>query len=137
MKTSTTVFLALGIILILLSISSVGCPGNIEGISPKAKLKLTKAIITDLSIAIEAYYTDNGFFPSTEQGLSALSIKPTVPPIPPIWNGPYAAEGEMNADIWGNPWHYRHPSTHGMKYDLWSSGPDGKDGTDDDITNWK
>ena len=36
----------------------------------------------------------------------------------------------------GNPYQYRYPSAHGVKYDIWSYGPDGMDGTQDDICNW-
>ena len=39
-------------------------------------------------------------------------------------------------DLWGNPWGYRPESEFGLRYDLWSNGPDGEEGTDDDITNW-
>jgi hypothetical protein len=39
-------------------------------------------------------------------------------------------------DPWRNPWGYRAESEFGLRYDLWSNGPDGEEGTDDDITNW-
>jgi general secretion pathway protein G len=55
----------------------------------------------------------------------------------------YPAEGylkkkEIPLDPWSNEYNYRKPGTHNpSSYDLWSDGPDGQDGTDDDITNWK
>ena len=41
-------------------------------------------------------------------------------------------------DPFGNPWNYRvgDAETQNPDYDLWSSGPDGESGTEDDITNW-
>jgi general secretion pathway protein G len=45
----------------------------------------------------------------------------------------------MPLDPWGHPYHYAYPSTHGQpaaKYDFWSLGPGGKDGTTADIGNW-
>ena len=41
-------------------------------------------------------------------------------------------------DPWGNPWRYRSGSRDNMNptFDLWSPGPDGVDGTSDDIRNW-
>jgi len=40
-------------------------------------------------------------------------------------------------DPWGNPYIYVCPGTHNTdSYDLHSFGPDGQDGTEDDIDNW-
>jgi len=40
-------------------------------------------------------------------------------------------------DPWNNAYHYVYPGVHNKGgYDLWSSGPDGVDGNDDDIKNW-
>jgi general secretion pathway protein G len=41
-------------------------------------------------------------------------------------------------DPWGNPWRYRSGSheNHNGTFDLWSVGPDGRDGTSDDVRNW-
>ncbi|NOX55565.1 MAG: prepilin-type N-terminal cleavage/methylation domain-containing protein [Planctomycetes bacterium] len=54
------------------------------------------------------------------------------------WDGPYLRKNEIPLDPWGNPYQYEYPPTHGTgdQPDIWSLGPDGQDGTDDDITNW-
>jgi len=43
-------------------------------------------------------------------------------------------------DPWGNPWRFRNqkgnPDQQNSHFDLWSVGPDGKNGTADDIKNW-
>ncbi|MCH2064350.1 MAG: type II secretion system protein GspG [Roseibacillus sp.] len=43
-------------------------------------------------------------------------------------------------DPWGNPWRFRNqkgdPDQENPDFDLWSHGPDGKNGTADDIKNW-
>ena len=43
-------------------------------------------------------------------------------------------------DPWGNPWQFRNqkgdPNQENPDFDLWSLGPDGKNGTADDIKNW-
>ena len=43
-------------------------------------------------------------------------------------------------DPWGNPWRFRNqkgdPDQQNPDFDLWSVGPDGKNGTEDDIRNW-
>ncbi len=43
---------------------------------------------------------------------------------------------EVKDDPWGNPYHYRAPGRNNRKYDLFSAGPDGQPGTDDDISVW-
>ncbi len=52
------------------------------------------------------------------------------------WEGPYVTAGLLS-DHWGNRYQYRSPGAHNQEgYDLWSMGPDGQDGTPDDIGNW-
>ena len=51
------------------------------------------------------------------------------------WHGPYL--DKLPEDPWGNPYIYYYPGKHNPNaYDLLSVGPDGKEGTDDDIGNW-
>ncbi|MBI5779799.1 MAG: type II secretion system major pseudopilin GspG [Planctomycetes bacterium] len=88
--------------------------------------------IRNLSMALDSYQMENGAYPTTEQGLKALLEKPTIPPIPKDWTGPYLKKEII--DPWGNPYQYRCPSQHNRPdFDLWSFGPDGKDGTGDEI----
>jgi general secretion pathway protein G len=52
------------------------------------------------------------------------------------WRGPYLKQG-IPVDPWGNAYVYTYPGKHNQKgYDLMSIGPDGRSGSDDDITNW-
>lgn len=53
------------------------------------------------------------------------------------WGGPYLGDRAYTRDLWGSELRYKHPGvfTPG-KYDLWSVGPDGRDGSGDDIGNW-
>jgi general secretion pathway protein G len=53
------------------------------------------------------------------------------------WNGPYR-EKAVPSDPWGRQYQYASPGRHNTdSYDVWSLGPDGADGTDDDIGNWQ
>ncbi len=53
------------------------------------------------------------------------------------WGGPYIADPASLMDAWGNRLRYRNPGVHHANgYDLWSAGPDGVDGTKDDIRDW-
>jgi len=85
--------------------------------------------------AIRRYQEDVGSIPPT---LKALYEPPQDPAPAAKWKGPYLLH-EISPDIWGRPYRYapgaeaRHNKD---SFDLWSAGPDGKDGTDDDIGNW-
>jgi general secretion pathway protein G len=51
------------------------------------------------------------------------------------WKGPYLEE---MMDPWSRKLEYRFPGRHNVRgYDLWSFGPDGENGTPDDINNWQ
>jgi type II secretion system protein G len=54
------------------------------------------------------------------------------------WAGPYVRSMDSLKDAWGHKLRYRYPGcVNKDRYDLWSVGPDGQDGTNDDIANWK
>jgi general secretion pathway protein G len=84
------------------------------------------------------YEMDNGFYPSTEQGLGALLAQPSSTPAPMNWKGPYLDPPVIRKDPWGRDYVYRNP---GQKvpngFDLFSPGPDGVEGNEDDIGNWQ
>lgn len=104
--------------------------------------KRTKAIvdIRNLESALRLYKLDNGFFPSTEQGLEALVQKPTTGQIPQNWReGGYLEGGKVPLDPWGNPYVYLSPGIHNPDYDLKSYGADGVEGGEGkfaDIESW-
>ena len=92
--------------------------------------------LKSLDIAIREYARRNFNRPPTqEQGLDALINRPTSEPLPKRWS---ASLGEEMLDPWGNPYQYRFPAVNSKKdkYDIWSIGEDGENGTDDDIGNW-
>lgn len=108
--------------------------GNLDGIMGTGKAKLAKtAVQNSFSSPLLAYKTAVGDYPSTEEGLAILlKVAPdkgiTIPLI---------ENKDKLLDPWNHPYRYRFP---GVKrpygYDLWSDGPDGKEGTADDIGNW-
>ncbi len=88
--------------------------------------------IRALESALNLYRLDNYAYPSTDQGLEALSQKPV--PDPPRWKeGGYVDRLPM--DPWQHSYQYLSPGSHGS-LDIYSMGPDGQSGTDDDIGNW-
>ena len=80
--------------------------------------------------ALALYKAENGAYPSTDQGIAALVVKPTSPPIPRNWTQRLSA---VPKDPWENEYFYLCPGrTNVTGYDLFSAGPDGKPYTADD-----
>ncbi len=101
--------------------------------SEQARITAVLADIATLELALESFEIDTGRYPTTEEGLRALIQEPANVR---QWNGPYIRRG-VPSDPWGNPYQYRQPGVHNSaSYDLWSFGPDGREGGEDDIDNW-
>lgn len=125
------------VVIIMGTLSAMVVP-RLMGRSEQARKAAAHADINiNLPTALKLYELDNGFFPSTEQGLDALMTKPASAPIPQNWNGPYIEKVPL--DPWGRPYQFSSPGTHRPHdYDLHSLGKNpAEDKTDDDIVNWQ
>ena len=123
--------LVIGLMGVLMGVLAVGF-GNIFGENEKemAKMFVKQGIKANLM----QYRMHMGSYPSTDDGLKALLDAPDNEKAS-RWKGPYA--DSVSKDPWGNPYQYCCPGVHNKNgYDIWSMGPDGVDGTDDDIGNW-
>ena len=101
----------------------------------KATAKAAKAQIELLGTALDTYRLDVGRYPSTQEGLQALSQRPGGVE---RWDGPYLKKAVPN-DPWGKPYVYKSPGEHGP-YDILSYGADGVpggEGTDRDVASWE
>jgi general secretion pathway protein G len=101
----------------------------------RSEVRSAQAQIATLRTALDTYRLDTGSYPSTEQGLAALTTRPANSV---RWNGPYLQRA-VPPDPWGKPYQYRFPGEHG-EFDLLSWGKDGQaGGTGDaaDITSWQ
>jgi general secretion pathway protein G len=94
----------------------------------KSETKAARAQIEALEKSFDMYRLDTGHYPSTEQGLQALVVRP---PNEPKWNGPYLKKA-VPMDPWGRPYIYKFPSEHGIDYDIVSLGKDGRPGGEAD-----
>lgn len=114
---------------------------SIMGSQKKADISNANIQIKSLQGCLKAYFLDMKEYPTTEQGLKALNEEPAdlSEAKSKRWTGPYTDNGELPKDPWGNDYQYEYPPKNGTgdKPDLWSFGPDGEDGTDDDIVSWK
>ncbi len=121
------------VIVILGILASLVVP-NLMGNKDKADRQKAVSDIVALESALDMYRLDNGRYPTTAQGLEALIARPAQPPVPRS----YPEDGyvrRLPKDPWGNSYQLRQPGEHG-KVDIFSAGPDGEAGTDDDIGNW-
>ena len=101
----------------------------------RSEVRSAQAQVAALRNALDAYRLDVGSYPSTEQGLAALSARPQNST---RWNGPYLQRA-VPPDPWGRAYQYKSPGQHG-EYDLFSLGKDGQPGGSDeaaDITSWQ
>jgi len=102
---------------------------KIVGRSEQARQTAARADLSSIKTALDAFEVDNGFYPKAIQDLV------TAPSNAKNWHGPYL--DKLPQDPWGNNYVYYFPGKHNTgAYDLLSVGPDGKEGTDDDVGNW-
>ncbi len=135
-RTGFTLIEMMVVVIILGILAGIIIP-KIMGRPEEARRTKAAVQIKNLEAALDLFKLDNGFYPSTEQGLYALVKKPEVGRIPPHYReGGYISK--IPKDPWGNPYVYLCPGTHG-EYDIISYGADGKPGgkgNDADITSW-
>lgn len=123
------------IVLTIISILGAGVMFMTKGWIDSSKETRVQADLDKIATGLLGYESKALRLPTTEQGLKALVDKPTTQPIPDRW---IQFIEDVPKDPWGMEYQYRNPGQKSKKgYDLWSVGPDGVDGTDDDVGNWK
>lgn len=109
---------------------------NVIGRPDQARVTVARTDLRTISAALKMYRLDNGDYPSTEQGLAALSKRPESAPVPVNWS-PGGYLEQVPTDPWGRSYTYRSPGAIGTGFDMISLGKDGKPGgeaLDEDIT---
>jgi len=105
----------------------------------RAQRVKAQVTMSNMETALKTYYLDNGYYPTTDQGLDALVLEPTTDPVPAKWRkGGYLEKGKVPKDPWGNDYIYLSPGLHG-EFDIISYGLDGVEGGEDweaDIESW-
>ena len=103
----------------------------------KASIANAQGQISRIDQALQFYKLDNKRFPNSDQGLDALVNKPSAAPVPKNYDPAGYIKRDALLDPWDAPFQYRQPGEHNpYTYDIWSYGPDGVEGGEDDITNW-
>jgi general secretion pathway protein G len=114
---------------------------NVLGRLDQAKVSAAKTQIKNLETALDEFRRDNGYYPSTEQGLKALVEKPSTGRVPTSYpRGGYLKGGQIPKDPWGCEFNYISPGIHGNPYEMTSLGADCQEGgedVDEDINSWE
>jgi len=120
------------VLVILATLAAIVVP-KFSGRSEQAKVTAAQTQIANFEFVLDAFEVDNGFYPKGSDGLRDLIQQPSEAK---NWRGPYLKQ-EIPLDPWGNEYVYENPGKRNPNgYDLYSLGPDGRSGNDDDITNW-
>jgi general secretion pathway protein G len=101
----------------------------------ESRVKTTRLQIESFSSALDLFYLDAGRYPTSSEGLDALTQRPANVS---VWNGPYLKGGRVPNDPWGNAYQYRVSAERTPPYEIMSLGSDGREGgtgTAADISN--
>jgi general secretion pathway protein G len=112
------------VVLVIIAVITGLVAQNFIGRDQAAMRQVAIADISTIDNALQLYRLDNGVFPSTQQGLSALLTPPTGQPQARNWRGPYLRNQPI--DPWGNP--YQYVNHDGQTVEIISLGADGQPG---------
>lgn len=125
------------VVVVILGILAAIVVPRIMGRPDEARRTKAEVDIKNIEAALNLYKLDNGFYPTTEQGLEALVKPPDTEPRPLRWKeGGYLSK--VPVDPWGRRYQYISPGEHG-EFDLFTYGADGQpggEGKNADIGNW-
>lgn len=104
----------------------------------RAAVRKAEIDIRTIETALDQYRLDMMVYPTTEQGLAALSAPPSGLANASQYRPGGYLKGSALADPWGRPYQYRFPGENGA-FDVYSFGADGQaggEGLNADIGNW-
>ena len=124
------------VVLVIIGVLAALIVPNVIERADDARVTAARTDINNLMQALKLYRLDNQRYPTAEQGLQALVIKPTAGPVPGNWK---LYLEKLPNDPWGRPYQYLNPGIKG-EIDVMSFGADGQsggEGKDADIGSWQ
>lgn len=124
------------VVLVIIGVLAALIVPNVLDRADDARTTAARTDVNNLMQALKLYKLDNQRYPSAEQGLVALVVRPAAAPVPQNWK-PYL--DKLPADPWGRPYQYLNPGLKG-EIDVLSFGADGQpggEGNDADIGSWQ
>lgn len=128
-KRSGFTFIELLMALLIISVLAAVVGISFGHIPGKARMAAARDQLGRFKVAVEMYYSDNGNYPTQEQGLNALCAKPTSAPVPAQYpESGYLDSLQTPKDPWGNEYAYMVPGRGGKAYEIVTYGKDGEQG---------
>ena len=124
------------VVLVIIGVLAALIVPNVLERADDARVTAARTDITNVMQALKLYRLDNQRYPTAEQGLQSLIVKPTTGPIPNNWK---LYLEKLPNDPWGRPYQYLSPGIKG-EIDVMSFGADGQsggEGKDADIGSWQ
>ena len=125
------------VVVVILGLLAALVVPKLIGRTEEAKKTQAAVQMKNIEQALELFKLDNGFYPTTDQGLQALVTIPDTGRIPKNYRkGGYL--DRVPKDPWGNDFVFVSPGAHG-EFDITSYGADGAPGgenEDADINSW-
>ncbi len=124
------------VVLVIIGVLAALIVPNVLERADDARISAARTDVNNIMQSLRLYRLDNQRYPTTEQGLQALVVKPDKTPQPTNWK---AYLERLPNDPWGQPYVYMNPGEHG-EIDVLSYGADGKpggEGKDADVGNWQ
>jgi len=123
------------LVLVILVILASLAVSTYSGVQNRALRDAAKSKVGLIAGQVDTYQLHMRKYPGT---LQDLIDRPSDAAAAENWSGPYLKESGALRDPWNNDFKFATPGKHNPNsYDIWSVGPDGQDGTDDDIGNWQ
>ena len=123
------------VVLVIIGVLAALIVPNVLNRADDARATAAKTDVNNLMQALKLYKLDNQRYPTAEQGLQALLVKPTTGSIPINWK---SYVDKLPNDPWGRPYQYLNPGIKG-EIDVMSFGADGQaggDGKNADVGSW-
>jgi general secretion pathway protein G len=136
-KVSGFTLIEIMVVVVIMGILAALVVPKLMGRTDDARIMAARQDIATVMQALKLYKLDNSRYPTTEQGLQALIVKPSSGPATNGWKtGGYL--DKLPKDPWGNPYQFLSPGIKG-EVDIFSFGADGVAGgagNDADIGSW-
>ncbi len=137
MKQQGFTLIEIMVVVVILGVLAALVVPKIMNRPDEARITKVRQDIRAIEAALNLYKLDNYIYPSTDQGLEALVMRPQGTPAAPNWKqGGYL--DRLPKDPWGFAYNYLSPGLHG-EIDIWSYGADGQpegEGVNQDWSNW-
>ncbi len=123
------------LVLFIISLLLGGGVYLMQNVGRDAEIMKAQADVKTWETNLIRYKTKALMLPTQAQGLEAMVKEPSAEPKPKMWIP--MAKPEALMDPWTHKYQYRNPGKHNAQsYDVYSLGPDGVEGTADDVGNW-